>query len=314
MAQTSRLRSILVATDLSSRADKAFDRAVLLAQANNARLTVLHVIADELNPEFAQALRTQARLALEKQVAQALSAGPLDVNIVVKGGLDEEKVLKQVAESAARGDFSVEIRIEAGSSYDLIIETAREAEADLVVCGSHRKLVIGDEWLGSTMDRVLRFGSRPVLIVKAQPAGAYQNIVAAVDLSEPSAKALEFAVSAFPDASFTLIHAVETSLPGFLKGTQLTQEELDRQRQEVSTFSKAVLSAAQASADLNVNIEVRQGPPVEVLRQHIAEHATDLVVVGTHGRTGLRRAILGSVAEKAISSLPCDVLAVHPTS
>src|SRR5690606_22519274 len=107
--------------------------------------------------------------------------GELEVDISVKGGLDMERILKQVREGAARGDLSVEVRIEAGSIYDVINEAAAAADADLIICGAHRKLMIGDEWLGSTMDRVLRFGNRPVLIVKTPPEKPYQSIAVAVD-------------------------------------------------------------------------------------------------------------------------------------
>ncbi len=316
MPQPTRLQRLLVATDLSARSDRAFDRAIELARANSARLTVLHVIADELQPDYAEALKAQARTALEMQVAQALTAGHVDVDIAVKGGLDQEKVLRQIAEGAARGELSVEVRIEAGSIYELIDETATEAGADLVICGAHRKLTIGDEWLGSTMDRVLRFGSRPVLIVKLQPSGSYRNIVAAVDFSDPSAEALAFALAAFPDAAFTLVNAVESSLSGFLKGAEANQEALDRRREELSQFAEAALARAGTTGGARPAPElvVRQGSPASVLGQHVADHAVDLVVVGTHGRTGLRRAILGSVAKSAIASLPCDVLAVRPQS
>ena len=316
MPQPSRLQRLLIATDLSSRADRAFNRAVQLARANEARLTVLHVIPDELRPEFAEALKEQARKALEALVAQSMAAaGAFDVDIAIEGGLDQQKIMKQVAEGAERGDLSVEVRIEAGSIYDIINEVAEKSAADLVICGAHHKLMIGDEWLGSTMDRVLRFGSRPVLVVKTEPVGAYLEIVVAVDFSQASAEALEFAFTAFPRANFTLINAVESSLTGFLQGAEADQEALDRQSSELSKFSETALSrvkAAHGLADPNVRLEARPGSPTTVLSQYVTENPADLVVIGTHGRTGLRRAILGSVAEGVIASLPCDVLAVRP--
>lgn len=315
MPDTARLKCLLLATDLSSRAGRAFDRAIELARSNKARLTVLHVIPDELNPEYADALKASARTALGKQVAQAVAAGELEVDIAVKGGLDEEEILKQVREGAARGDLSVEVRIEAGSIYDIINDTAASANADLVICGVHRKLMIGDEWLGSTMDRVLRFGSRPVLVVKSQPAGPYKNVVVAVDFSDASAEALEYAFAAFPEASFTLVNAVESSLSGFLSGSEASQDALDKRKDDLRQFSEMAMSRAKAAfriPDCQVAFEVRQGAAAGVLNQYAADHEVDLVVVGTHGRTGLRRAILGSVAESIIAGIDRDVLAVRP--
>lgn len=318
MPQPRRLQRLLMATDLSSRSDRAFNRAVQLTRANDARLTVLHVIPDELRPEFAEALKEQARKALEALVAQSMAAaGEFDVQIAVEGGLDQQKILKQVAEGAERGDLSVEVRIEAGSIYDIINEVAEKSTADIVICGAHHKLMIGDEWLGSTMDRVLRFGNRPVLVVKSEPVGAYENIVVAIDFSQASAEALEFAFTAFPSAHFTLVNAVESSLSGFLQGAQASQEALDQQLAELSKFSEIVLSGAKQPHDIggsNVKLETRPGPATTVLSEYVTNNPVDLVVVGTHGRTGLRRAILGSVAEGVIASLPCDVLAVRPIS
>lgn len=316
MPQTARLQRLLVATDLSSRADRAFGRAIELARANEASLTVLHVIPDELQPDYAEVLKSRARAALELQVAQAMAAGELDVDIAVKGGLDEEKILKQVREGARRGDLSVEVRIEAGSIYDIVNETAAESGADLIICGAHHKLMIGDEWLGSTMDRVLRFGSRPVLIVKTPPAAPYQTIVVAVDFSEPSAQALEFALAIFPGAQFTLINALESSLSGFLTNAGSDEKALAQRAEELREFAEAVTSRAKSSvhgvSTSDLRLEVKQGSPTDVIVQHVADNKIDLVVLGTHGRTGLRRAILGSVAGSTIARLPCDVLAVRP--
>lgn len=315
MPETTRLQRLLVATDLSSRADRAFGRAIELARANKSRLTVLHVIADELQPDYAAELKSRARAALEMQVAQAMAAGELDVDIAVKGGLDVERILKQVKEGAERGDLSVEVRIEAGSIYDLINETAAESNADLIVCGAHRKLMIGDEWLGSTMDRVLRFGSRPVLIAKTAPAGPYENVVVAVDLSEPSAQALDFALAAFPGAKLTLVNAVESSLSGFLTGAGSDDAALQQRTEELREFADAAIARVKSAYGVSTSdlrLEVKQGSPTSVLDQHVDNAGADLVVLGTHGRTGLRRAILGSVAGSTIATLPCDVLAVRP--
>ncbi|HEX7074909.1 MAG TPA: universal stress protein [Hyphomicrobiaceae bacterium] len=317
MQEPARLQRLLLATDLSSRSDRAFHRAAELARTNKALLTVLHVIPDELNPDYADALKTSAKAALEKQVSQEMAAGEFNVNIAVKGGLDEEAILKQVREGAARGDFSVEVRIEAGSIYDIIIQTADAANADLIICGVHHRLMIGDEWLGSTIDRVLRFGNRPVLVVKSEPENSYKSIVVGVDFSEASAEALAFAYAAFPSAKFTLLNAVESSFSGFLSGADASQEAFEKRREDLRRFSEAALSRAKAASVAGapeVALEVRQGAAVSALDQYVTEHKADLVVVGTHGRTGLRRAILGSVAESSIARLPCDVLAVRPQS
>ena len=317
MSQSPGLRRLLTATDLSARAERAFDRAVQLALQNKAALTVLHVIPDELDPVYAEALKGAARKALESLAAQAMTRGELKVEIAIKGGLDREQIMRQVAEAVTHGENSVEVRIEPGSVYDIITDTAAEIDADLVICGVHRRLIIGDEWLGTTIDRVLRFGNRPVLVVKKPAEGPYQNILVGTDFSDESAEALKFAFAAFPSANFTLVNAFESSLAGFLTGVNASQQSIEKRLEELRQFSDAVLARAKAEyglAELKVEHLIRQGSTLEVLQQSVDEKKIDLTVVGTHGRTGIRRAILGSVAESAIAKLPCDVLAVRPKS
>jgi universal stress protein E len=312
---SSRLQRLLVATDLSVRAEHAFNRAVQLALQNNAKLTVLHVIPDELEPSFSEALKQQARKALDSLVAQAMAKGELQIEIAIKGGLDREQIMKQVAQAAAHGETSVEVRIEPGSVYDIINETAATIDADLVICGVHRRLIIGDEWLGSTIDRVIRFGNRPVLVVKKPAEKAYEKILVGTDFSDQAAEALKFALAAFPSAHFTLVNAFESTLPGFLTSAHASSQAIDKRLEELRQFSETVMARTKADfgiSDLKVDQIVREGDALEVLKQLVEERDIDLTVVGTHGRTGLRRAILGSVSESAIAKLPCDVLATRP--
>ena len=308
MSQSSRLQRLLIATDLSIRAEHAFNRAVQLALQNNAKLTVLHVIPDELEPTFSEALKEQARKALESLVAQAIAKGELQVEIAIKGGLDREQIMKQVAQAAAHGETSVEVRIEPGSVYDIINETAATIDV-------HRRLIIGDEWLGSTIDRVIRFGNRPVLVVKKPAEKAYEKILVGTDFSDQAAEALKFALAAFPSAHFTLVNAFESTLPGFLTSAHASSQAIDKRLEELRQFSETVMARTKADfgiSDLKVDQIVREGDALEVLKQLVEERDIDLTVVGTHGRTGLRRAILGSVSESAIAKLPCDVLATRP--
>src|SRR5690606_36768376 len=111
------------------------------------------------------------------------------------------------------------------------------------------------------------------------------------------------------------VNAFESSLPGFLKGAEASSQAIDKRLEELRQFSETVLARTKADfgiADPKVEHIVREGDALEVLQQLVEERDIDLTVVGTHGRTGLRRAILGSVSESAIAKLPCDVLATRP--
>jgi len=84
------------------------------------------------------------------------------------------------------------------------------------VIDKHREDVLLDLFRGSTGERVLRFGTRPFLVVKERPSVPYVSVLAAVDFSPPCRKALEFAFGLVPDGQFQLVHAFDIPFRGLL--------------------------------------------------------------------------------------------------
>jgi nucleotide-binding universal stress UspA family protein len=100
-----------------------------------------------------------------------------------------------------------------------------------------------------------------------------------------------------------------------LPSDRVTGPLAERHTREMKQLAEhAIGQFVQPAIDLRSNLKtaVETGLPDEGLRHYVERTGTDLAVVGTHGRTGWRRAVLGSVAERLIANLPCDVLAVRP--
>jgi len=275
------IRTILAATDLSARGDRALGRAMRLRRMFDARLTVLHVVEDELPEPIAGRRAEEARAVIEARL-QALGSGD---------------------DLGATG-----MEIAFGTDYDSIIRRADELEAGLIVLGTHRESPWRDLFLGRTIERVLRQADQPILTVKAEPLADYGLVLVAVDFSVYSRRALDFALSLVPDGEFVILHAYDlpftgsgphpqTRHPGLLEGE--IREEMD-----------ALLRAASADAS-RLRPEVRLGAPVPTVEAAVDEFRPDLLVVGTHGRTGVAHALLGSVAERLLRRSRCDVLAVR---
>jgi nucleotide-binding universal stress UspA family protein len=139
-----------------------------------------------------------------------------------------------------------------------------------------------------------------------------QQILVPVDESKRSKEALEYALERFPDAEFTALHVVTSGSGdlGALSGTsgEIPDQELDDE------MGQAVLEAAEAVASKH-GVELRtgriRGRPDRAIVRYIEQNDFDLVVLGSHGRDGVARVLLGSVAEKVVRRSPIPVLVVR---
>ena len=275
----------LVASDLSPRADLAVDRAAQLAGATGARLGVLHVIND-LPADLVDDFRQRVHHVLSSQIAAARKLAPLEA----------------------------EVEIAVGGGDDRILATADRDQVDLIICGDHRPFEGSDRWLGSTMDRVLRHGRHAVLVVKQPARAPYARPLVAVDLSETSARALAYAMRLLPGATLGVVHAYQIPYAGIPKPRMVAgavaagvrSEEGQRLAEWLKQFEPL---AAETGCHLDPRLE--RGDAEAIVVKQATETAADLVVLGTHGRTGVRQALLGSVAAGLIGHLRTDVLAVR---
>lgn len=279
---------ILLASDLTDRSVPAFDRAVQLAASNQAHLTILHVVRDDLIKDVGEIVYGAAGDLLQKQVADARAHGATDTDMKV--------VL------AAHYDTAI------------IAETKQDC-AHLIVLGGHRERPLRDAVLGATMERVLRFGDRPILVVKTNPAGPYNDILVAVDFSVPSRDALEFAIRLFPQGRFHVLNACPSMLGNTPGEWFVSPETIARKHEaQLEVIVEAVsrhMRQELSGADFTLTPVVDHGHPAEAAKRQIDRVRPHLVVVGTHGHTGWRHARGGSVAEGFLAWMPCDVLAVR---
>lgn len=280
------MRNILTAVDLSERSDHALERALALVRQFEAELGVLHVIDDELPPQVIETLRAAAKDKLESRLAD----------------LPEE--------AAGR----VTLHIEAGDPVERIIEAAWSGHADLIVIGLHRRRWLRDFVLGATLDRLLRLCDRPVLVVREATTTPYQRVLVAVDFSAGSRRAYEAGVQLAPEARFQLVHAFETPFSSFLTSPESHRAAAAEHARELERMVEQQLESLAATQPGGVSkpeLVLARGEPTSVVLDQIAKQHPDLLALGTHGRTGIARAVLGSVARTLLQDPPCDVLAVR---
>lgn len=288
MSDTGTQLRILLASDLTDRDVPAFDRAVQLAASNKAHLRILHVIRDDLIKDIGE----------------------------IAYGAAHEILQKQQADARARGVGDSDTKIVLSAHYDTaIIAESEQDHAHLIVLGRHRERPLRDVALGATMERVLRFGSRPMLVVKQRSARAYRDILVAVDFSVPSRAALEFAIRLFPQGQFHALNTYPNPHDDAASNWLVSPEAIAQRHQaHLADIVEAVsrhMRQELPSAGFTLVPLVEEGDPTEVAEREVNRIRPELVVVGTHGRTGWRHVLAGSVAESFLARMPCDVLAVR---
>ena len=297
VATTTGVQTVFVATDLSAAADEALRQGHERAQAG-ARLVVCHVV-----PRFSPIP------GLSPEVDE-----PAPVQFLEFRHRISEEVARRTVEVTGRNTADFDVLLEEGNAYSSIVARAEECRADLLVVGSHGATGLARVLLGSVADKVIRYAHCPVLI--ARPSKQTRHILVATDLSEPSFPAVAAAAreARRTSASLTVLHCIEGTgptygfeLPGMLPSVEVHNKENEQLRRKADSRLEDVLARHEMTGERRVVA----GSPAAAIVSVCDEIRPDLLVVGTRGRTGLRRVMLGSVAEAVSRLAPCSVLIVR---
>jgi nucleotide-binding universal stress UspA family protein len=139
-----------------------------------------------------------------------------------------------------------------------------------------------------------------------------RRILVPHDFSDTASRALDYALDLAErlGSSVTVVHAYEIPVYGFPEGPIVTAEMAGQIEAAAHGAIEAVAKRSKRTG-VEVNFVLRQGPAWSEIQAVAKEIGADLVVIGSHGRRGLSRALLGSVAEKVVRTAPCPVLTVR---
>jgi universal stress protein E len=204
-----------------------------------------------------------------------------------------------------------------GDPFDGILRAAASASADLVVMGAHRKQLLRDILVGTTIERVIRTGPFPVLMVNKAVEQPYRTALAPVDLSEPSVNAIRTgtALGLPGGARLALVHAFLPLGKGQMFYAGLSQDTIDgyvADERERATKELIAFLEANGLDDRGRSMHIEEGAPFEVISKAVEQLKPDVLIMGTHGRSGIAKALLGSVTEEVLRSLDVDILAAPP--
>ncbi len=277
---------ILVATDFSPRSQRAVRRAGILAGQSGGDVILMHVVDGGGAREAARDLREAHRMTVE-QVA----------------------IVPELV--------GVECRplVVAGSLPDAVCDAATAHQAELIVAGASRGTAARGS--GRTVRSLIRAAPCPVLVVDRPATGPYARVMVPVDVSDASARALRSIASlGLPDrARVTVVHAFEALGKPKLSGFGVPREQIEGYVESWrSTVAEEIEAFLQADglAGRDWSRRVEEGRPDEVIVGLAARMSSDLLVMGTQARTGIRKAVLGSVTEAVLDAGGADVLVVPP--
>ncbi|WP_298491866.1 universal stress protein [uncultured Maritimibacter sp.] len=272
------MKTLLVATDMSIRSDRAVQRALRIARERGAVCHILHVVDD----------------ALPGPLAETVLAG-------AAGHIDDF--------AASYGNGAVhETHVVHGDPRQIVPEMAASLAVDLLLLGIHRPRPILDALRETTMEAMVRTVSVPVLLVRDPADHDYTPVVIPVSFSPACAAAITAAKALAPEAEVTVYHSVHLPFSG------LTMETLGGPMDRAMT-SEAKMAAAKWSEKEGIDgdmVEFISGGLRETFFETINAKGAKLVALGAHTRSPVSIFTLGSFTSLVVRNPPCDLLIAHP--
>lgn len=153
------------------------------------------------------------------------------------------------------------------------------------------------------------------LMAKAEQAtelGRIQRILVPVDFSANSRKAVDYATAFAKQfgASLTFLHVIQVNY-AYGEFGAIDFSSLEREMRSGAEKELAGLLGAATAAGLQAHTVVREGSPPKIIAEVAKEVRSDLLVISTHGYTGLKHVLMGSIAEHVVRYAPCPVLVVR---
>lgn len=279
-------RKILLATDLSARCDRALDRAAQLARQWQVPLLVVHATTRESAEPW-------------------LFDDPPPAGDAVQ--LIRERIERDLREPVAELD----IHAQEGAPGEVILATAARENCDLIVVGEARD-TLRQLVLGSTVEHLVRKSPISVLIVKQRPHGRYPRVLIGTDFTTESREGMHVAAALFPQAEFTLLHALDIPYKSLWLEPQY--------REEFSKMERATIEAFVARSELPETVKQRMqlvvdhGHPETMLRRHALQHDVGLCVIGAFRRSITFHMLIGGNARRIVQSVPSDILLVRASA
>jgi len=277
------LEKILFATDFSKNAEDALQVAIMVAKTFNSEINLTHVIPEiQDSPDILDMVKETATNRLQE----------------IQNKINEQ------------GIHVEEILINVGSPFDQIIQEADRLNVNLIMIG-FKGMSTDDKFkLGITAERIIRRANKPVWIVKKGDVQPIKKILCPVDFSTPSSRALKNAIHLARNfkAELTIVMVVQPLSFLFPLTHPYDEAEKTYMKKQQDRFNFFLKNFN--FYNVKWNKMIREGKPAQQILDIAKEISTNLLIMGTSGRTGLSRILMGSVNKKVVREMSCSVITV----
>jgi universal stress protein E len=275
------------------------DQAVTVAEATGARITLCGVL--EISEQARHLIEEDQRLH-EHTVIDVANAA-----------------LERLVQTVRVRGVAAEHMVRIGRSWEELTRQVLSARHELLLVGTRARGPAKRMLFGSTAQKLIRVCPAPVWVVKPGEVRDIRDIAVATDFSDAAFAALQTAVElvqAMP-ARLHVLHALEFPFEAYLRTSGVSEEEVAKYRARMEHEAREHMQSHLAQTDARtlkygVKMELVQGAPDAVVPHYIEENDVDLLVIGTHGRSGLSGLLLGNTAERMLPYVHCSLLAVKP--
>ncbi len=269
------MKSILVPTDFSEQATYALDLAYGIARQSGAAVKLLNVVESPHGESF-------------NTMGDVTASDGTNAMFFVQLVEGAKRRLIEIDEDPKYADVSLEGFVEVGSPYESIARTIVEHEVDLVVMGTQGSSGLEEIFVGSNAEKVVRRSACPVLSVKgAVHADSVKNIVLATNLRDDH-EALFAELTKLQQFFDATIHIVRINTPSSFENDRYYKTEMEKfaQQHRLTNYT------------LNVYNDSDEEDGIIYFAEQVG---ADMIALGTHGRSGIRRLLSGSIAEDVVN-------------
>lgn len=294
------LTSIVAAVDFSENSLQALKQAITLAKWHQASLYVVHVIEDDV-------------------ARSVLDMGPLNAKDLEDRAYEMiRQTLLKISPDKSISDMVNQIEVKTGIPIELLTEKIKEVNAELVILGVHGSSSEGKE-IGAFATKCIRKLPAEVMIVDEAAGKAFKQITVCIDVHHDSSKIIEDAIHfAYRDMArldFLHIYCGPWNTASYLyPSTDFPVNYIEEYRTSLQhRFDELLRPYTKDLKNLQFNSHLIESlNHGEGIIRFIQENKSDLVVLGTHGKSGLLGFVLGSTAERVLKSASCSILTIKP--
>ncbi len=286
---------VAVGIDFSDESEVALDHAAMIARRVRAHMILIHV------------LPLPAHLVEDSSYDPLFRGNTLTAELTGRQRADAGDLLQEMAGRCRDLGTSCEPLLIDDNPSDGLARAAEEVGADLLVLGSHGRSGLKRVLLGSVAERAVRLCRRDALIARGPvpEQDGYRRVVVGSDFSSHADSALRIALElAAPNATIEIVHSWQA--PILPAGVPVGPVRADIEKNVAQSGSRLLARLPDLAG--RATFTPVESPPADGLVARAAEIGADLVAVGSHGRRGVKRWLLGSIAEATIRHAPCSIL------